>query len=334
MGFLADIIQVRGTIDIAQWIARPWSTRLSGPRCESMAQGLSGSRATRPCSTAESRPNIWSNCVIISNKVFVVTGGGDGIGQDVVLALVNRGARVAAVDISETGLGETVTLAGGVSDRISTHVVDIADRSAVEVLPDAVVKAHGAVDGLINVAGIIHGFVRVNHLAFSDIEHVMNVNFYGVLNMTKTFLPVLLRRPEAHITAVSSMGSFVPVPGQTIYGASKAAVKLLMEGLNSELLDTNVRVNVVFPGTIATNIAVNSGAMTQEESAALPKEIKEMKATPSPVAAEKIVRGIEKKSYHVFIGSDSIMMDKLSRLMPARAAKIVYSRLSAVLPPQ
>ncbi len=273
--------------------------------------------------------------MIISNKVFVVTGGGDGIGQDVVLALVNRGARVAAVDISETGLGETVTLAGGVSDRISTHVVDIADRSAVEVLPDAVVKAHGAVDGLINVAGIIHGFVRVNDLAFSDIEHVMNVNFYGVLNMTKTFLPVLLRRPEAHITAVSSMGSFVPVPGQTIYGASKAAVKLLMEGLNSELLDTNVRVSVVFPGAIATNIAVNSGvAMTQEERAALPKEITEMKMTPSRVAAEKIVRGIEKKSYHVFIGSDAIMMDELSRLMPMRAAKIVYSHMCGLLPPQ
>jgi short-subunit dehydrogenase len=119
-----------------------------------------------------------------------------------------------------------------------------------------------------------------------------------------------------------SIGSFVPVPGQTIYGASKAAVKLLMEGLNSELLDTNVPVSMVFPGAIATNTAVNSGAMTQEQSAALSKE---MKMTPSPVAAEKIVCGIEKKSYHVFIGSDSIMMDKLSRLMPARAAKIAYS---------
>ncbi|MGO9184172.1 SDR family NAD(P)-dependent oxidoreductase [Mycobacterium sp.] len=73
--------------------------------------------------------------MIISNNVFVVTGGGGGIGQDVVLALVNSGARIAAVDISETGLGETVTLAGRDSDRISTHVVDIADRSAVEVHP-------------------------------------------------------------------------------------------------------------------------------------------------------------------------------------------------------
>jgi short-subunit dehydrogenase len=216
-------------------------------------------------------------------------------------------------------------------DRISTHVVDIADRSAVEVLPDAVVQAHGAVDGLINVAGIIHGFARVNDLAFSDIERVMSVNFYGVLNMTKTFLPALLQRPEAHITAVSSMGSFVPVPGQTVYGASKAAVKLLMEGLNSELLDTNVLVSVVFPGAIATNIAVNSGAMTQQEST---EQAKKLNMTPSPVAAEKILRGIEKKSYRIFIGSDSIMMDKLSRLMPVRAAKIIYSQMRDLLPPQ
>jgi short-subunit dehydrogenase len=269
--------------------------------------------------------------VIICNKVFVVTGAGNGIGREVVLALVKRGARVAAVDMSGTGLAETVSLAAGVVDQVSTHVVDITDRSAVEVLPDAVVRAHGTVDGLINVAGIIHGFARVNDLAFGEIERVVNVNFYGVLNMTKAFLPVLLQRPEAHITTVSSMGSFVPVPGQTIYGASKAAVKLLMEGLNSELLDTNVGVSVVFPGAIATNIAVNSGAMTQEESA---EHAKKLKMTPSPVAAEKIVRGIEKKSYHVFIGLDSFLLDKLSRIMPARAAKIIYSQMRDLLPGQ
>jgi short-subunit dehydrogenase len=149
--------------------------------------------------------------------------------------------------------------------------------------------------------------------------------------MTKTFLPILLQRPQAHITAVSSMGSLAPVPGQTIYGASKAAAKLLMEGLSSELQGTNVRVSVVFLGAIDTNIAVNSGAMTQEESTPPAKKVK---MTPSPVAAEKIVCGIEKKSYHVFIGSDSIMLDKLSRLMPARAAKIVYSQMRALLPTQ
>lgn len=267
--------------------------------------------------------------MIISNKVFVVTGGGNGIGRDVVLALVRKGARVAAVDLSEAGLAETMSLAGAFGGHVSTHVVNIADRAAVEALPDAVLEAHGAVDGLVNVAGIIHRFARVNDLTFDEIDKVMNVNFYGVLNMTKTFLPHLLKRPEGHIATVSSMGAFVPVPGQTAYGASKAAVKLLMEGLNSELLDTNVRVTVAFPGAVGTNIAVNSGAMTVEQSKQ-PSTMK-IKMTPSPLAADLVVRAIEKKSYHAFIGSDSKMMDKLSRIMPERAAKIIYSQMRSLL---
>lgn len=267
--------------------------------------------------------------MIISNKVFVVTGGGNGIGRDVVLALLRKGARVAAVDVSETGLAETMSLAGAFGDHVSTHVVNIADRAAVEALPGAVVEAHGAVDGLINVAGIIHRFARVNDLTFDEIDKVMQVNLYGVLNMTKAFLPHLLKRPEGHIATVSSMGAFVPVPGQTVYGASKAAVKLLMEGLNSELLDTNVRVTVAFPGAVGTNIAVNSGAMTVEQSKQ-PNTMK-IKMTPSPVAADLVVRAIEKKSYHAFIGSDSKVMDKLSRIMPERAAKIIYSQMRSLL---
>lgn len=267
--------------------------------------------------------------MIISSKVFVVTGGGNGIGRDVVLALLRKGARVAAVDVSETGLAETVSFAGAFGDHVSTHVVNIADRAAVEALPGAVVAAHGAVDGLVNVAGIIHRFARVNDLTFDEIEKVMNVNFYGVLNMTKAFLPHLLKRPEGHIATVSSMGAFVPVPGQTAYGASKAAVKLLMEGLNSELLDTNVRVTVAFPGAVGTNIAVNSGAMSVEQSKQ-PNTMK-IKLTPSPLAADLIVRAIEKQSYHAFIGSDSKAMDKLSRIMPKRAAKIIYSKMRSLL---
>ncbi|MGV2581085.1 UNVERIFIED_CONTAM: SDR family oxidoreductase [Mycobacterium avium subsp. hominissuis] len=266
--------------------------------------------------------------MIIKGKVFVVTGAGSGIGRDVVFALTDKGARVAAVDNNATALQETAALGRNHSDRISTHILDVTDRMAVSSLPDSVAQEHGVVDGLVNVAGVIHRFARVNDLEFTEIERIMDINFYGILNMTKAFLPVLLKRPEAHITAVSSMGSFVPVPGQTIYGASKAAVKLLMEGLNSELRDTNVGVSVVFPGAIATSIAVNSGAMTAAENAATAAT---MRMTPSPVAAAKIVRGIEKCSYHVFIGADSVLLDKLSRLMPARSAKIVYSQMRDLL---
>jgi len=269
--------------------------------------------------------------MIVRDKVFVVTGAGNGIGREIARVLLNKGARVAAVDLDAAALQESADLAGRFADRISTHALDVTDKSAVTQLPAAVIQAHGVVDGVINVAGVIHSFTRVNDLPFNEIDRVIAVNFYGVLNITKTFLPHLLQRPEAHIAAVSSMGGFVPVPGQTIYGASKAAVKLLMEGLHSELLDTNVGVSVVFPGAIATNIAVNSGAMTQQES---DEQAKRLKMTPPAVAAETIVRGIEKKSYHVFVGSDSSMLDKLCRLMPLRTAKIVYARMRELLPAQ
>ena len=195
----------------------------------------------------------------VQNKVIVVTGGGNGIGRELVLNLLARGASVAAVDVNESALGETVKFAGDKKDKLSTHVVNITDKVAVAALPEQVIARHGAVDGLINNAGIIQPFVKVNELDFAAIERVMDVNFYGTLYMTKAFLPHFLKRPEAHITNLSSMGGFLPVPGQSVYGASKAAVKLLTEGLHSELLNTNVRVTVVFPGAIGTNIAANSG---------------------------------------------------------------------------
>lgn len=265
----------------------------------------------------------------IENKVFVVTGGGNGIGRQLVLQLVRKGASVAAVDISQQGLKETLQAAGDLGGMISLHVIDITDRKAVEGLPEKVIKAHGSVDGLINNAGIIQPFVKLLYLGYPQIEKTMNVNFFGVVYMTKSFLPYLLKRPQGHIVNVSSMGGFLPVPGQTMYGASKAAVKLLTEGLNSELLDTNVRVTVVFPGAIGTNIAVNSGVMTQEQAAK--QDPGQFKTTPPEEAARQIIEGIEKDSYRVLIGNDSRMMDFMSRLNPKGAAKLIYKQMKSLL---
>ena len=195
----------------------------------------------------------------VQNKVFLVTGGANGMGRELVLSLLSKGARVAAVDIDETALQETIDLSGSQRDRLSTHIVDITNRDAVAALPEQIIAEHGAIDGIINNAGIIQPFIRVKDLDYAAIERVMRINFYGTLYMTKEFLPHLLKRPAAHIINISSMGGFLPVPGQTIYGASKAAVKLFTEGLHSELLDTNVNVTIVFPGAIGTNIAKNSG---------------------------------------------------------------------------
>jgi short-subunit dehydrogenase len=263
------------------------------------------------------------------DKIFVVTGGGSGLGRELVLLLLARGAGVAAVDISKRALDETVDLAGGEKAKLTAHIVDITDRKAVEALPLEVLSRHGAVDGLINNAGIIQPFVRLNDLDYEAIRRVMNVNFFGTLYMTKAFLPRLLARPEAHIVNVSSMGGFLPVPGQTVYGASKAAVKLMTEGLYTELLGTNVHVTVVFPGAMNTNIAVNSGVGIELQSGAKQSSFK----TLAPQKAARIVvDAMERNKYRVLVGSDSAMMDFLCRLAPQRAAKLIYSQMKSLLP--
>ena len=264
----------------------------------------------------------------VHNKVIVVTGGGSGMGRELVLNLLSKGAKVVAIDINEPALQETVTLAGNKKDSLTTFVVDITDKVSVEELLNSTLASYGAVDGIINNAGIIQPFIKVNALKYESVERVMNVNFFGTLYMTKTFLPHLLTRPEAHIVNVSSMGGFLPVPGQTIYGASKAAVKLLTEGLHSELTDTNVKVTVVFPGAVNTNITKNSGLNIKPQSSTENRSIKIL----SPAkAAEIIIHGMENNGYRVLVGSDAKFMDFICRLNPAYAAKFIYNKMKAML---
>jgi short-subunit dehydrogenase len=265
----------------------------------------------------------------VQNKVIVVTGGGSGMGRELVLNLLSKGAKVAAIDISNPALQETVALAGSTTDSLSTFVVDITNKTSVERLAENVLARYGFVDGIINNAGIIQPFVKVNDLSYEAIERVINVNLYGTLYLTKIFLPHLLTRPEAHIVNISSMGGFLPVPGQTIYGASKAAVKLLTEGLNSELTNTNVRVTVVFPGAVNTNILKNSGLNIPQPSATANKAPKVL----SPAkAAQVIIDGMEKNQYRVLVGKDAKFMDFFYRLNPKGAAKFIGKKMKSLLP--
>lgn len=265
----------------------------------------------------------------VKNKTIVVTGGGNGIGRELVLNLLGKGAQVAAIDMNEAGLSETMKLAGEKKNNLSTHVLNITDKEAVDLLPEQVIAKHGSVDGIINNAGIIQPFTKVNDLDFDVIERVFNVNLYGTLYLTKAFLPHLLNRPEAHIVNVSSMGGFLPVPGQGIYGAAKAGVKLLTEALSSELKNSNVKVTVVFPGAIGTNIKTNSGA---EENHATEKKNPLIQPLAPAKAAKIIVDGMEKNSSRIFVGTDVKVMDFMYRIHPRFATKLIAKQMKSHIP--
>jgi short-subunit dehydrogenase len=261
-----------------------------------------------------------------ANKVIVVTGAGGGVGRQLVLQLLDKGAAVAAVDINPAALEETRRQAG--TGEVSIHQVDITDKARVKCLPAEVLAVHGKVDGLINNAGIIQDFITLVDLEDQAVERQMDINFYGMMNMTRAFVSALAAQDEAVIANVSSMGGFLPVPGQAVYGASKAAVKIATEGLRMELSQTGIAVSLIIPGGIETDIKKNSGlkdsGITEEA-----KKSAGLKLTSPQKAAEIILRGMEKGKAKILVGSDCRIMDILYRLMPGQAGKMISKVMAA-----
>lgn len=260
----------------------------------------------------------------VVNKKIIVTGAGSGIGRELTLKLLAKGSSVIAVDINGTALEETKKLTNN-NENLQLFIVDISSEESINKFKEDYFKANDKIDGLINNAGIIQKFIYVNNLDMTEINKVMNVNFFGMLRLTKAFLPYMLKNEEAHIVNISSMGGFFPFPGQTVYGASKAAVKIFSEGLYAELLDSKVRVTTVFPGAIRTNIAKNSGIeMTSSNNSA-------MKMTEANVAASLIIDAMEKNKFQVYVGSDAKFMNLLYKINPESAIKYINKKMKEML---
>ncbi len=171
--------------------------------------------------------------------------------------------------------------------------------------------------------------MRVNDLEWDTIDRVVDVNLYGTLHMIKAYLTHLHERPEAHITNISSMGGFLPVQGQAIYGATKAAVRLLSEGLYSELRDTDVGVSVVMPGGVSTEITANSGV--EVPAGAGSAEESRLPVTSPEDAARIIVDGIVDGKLHIYVGKDSVAMNLATRVAPKRATHLIQRQMKAFL---
>ena len=263
----------------------------------------------------------------LDGTVAVVTGAGGGIGRELVSQLVDRGARVAAVDIAQDRLDGTAA-AVAQPERVTTHVVDITDRDAVLALPAELIDVHGVIDVLINNAGVIQPFVPLVDLDFDVVDRMVDVNLHGTVNMCKAFLPHLLDRRAAHLVNVASMGSYVPFPGQTMYGAAKAGVRLLTEGLYAELLGTSVGVTVVMPGATATDISANSGVVVPGIRDA---DASTARTTSAPDAARIILDGIEDGALHVYVGPDAKLMQAAVKIAPQRAIHLIRRQMRRML---
>lgn len=260
-----------------------------------------------------------------SGKVAVITGAGSGIGRALAVQLAERGCIVAVSDINQEGLEGTRKLLEAAGAVCSTHVVDVADRASVEDFAADVVREHGAAHLLINNAGVTL-VDRAEHVKYEDFEWILNINFWGVVHGTKSFLPYMRQVDEAHIVNVSSLFGLVAMPLQTSYNASKFAVRGFTEGLKMELAGSAIGVSCVHPGGIKTSIGKNSrvgdDALSGSKEQLVADFEKAARTTPEK-AASVIIRGIEKKKRRILIGGDAKFVDFVARLFPGSYEKIL-----------
>jgi short-subunit dehydrogenase len=253
-----------------------------------------------------------------TNKNILITGAGSGIGRSLAIKFAEMGAALILTDNNLNGLVASHEKILSITAQCSYYHVDVSDYPAMQELSSAVFEKHGDIDVLINNAGVnlMDQFVDGN---LDDFHWLMNINFWGVVNGVKIFLPSLLRQPEAHIINVSSIFGIMSIPGQAAYNSSKFAVKGFTEALKMELAGTKVKVSSVHPGGVKTEIANNArvGSTTLASRDKLIKEFNKLTYTTADKAAMDIIKGIQRDKRRIMIGWDARIADMIVRLFPS-----------------
>lgn len=232
----------------------------------------------------------------LTGKWVLLTGAASGIGRETCLLLAHEGCNFVLVDIDEAGLKKLEDQLKSMGSRVMAHVVDVTDREQVEKLAEDVHAEIGTLDILVNNAGIGHS-CDLRHTTYDDWHRLMDINFFGPLNMVNAFLPAMIHRGGGQIVNLSTGQVFFPVPTWGAYAASKAALATYSECLTWELGVFNIRVTTVYPGLISTPFyaGVRAGNIGQR---LVLWYINALGSTPQKMAI-KIVKGIRRRRRRV-----------------------------------
>jgi NADP-dependent 3-hydroxy acid dehydrogenase YdfG len=269
-----------------------------------------------------------------AGKIAVVTGAGSGIGQALAIELARSGASVAISDVNTEGLAVTEERLKAIGAPVKSDRLDVTEREAFELYADAVKEHFGKVNQIYNNAGIAFaGDIEVTE--FKDIEKVMDVDFWGVVNGTKVFLPHLIESGDGHVINVSSVFGLFSVPGQAAYSAAKFAVRGFTEALRQEmeLAGHPVKVTTVHPGGIKTNIVRNMTAVDSVDKKKLTKTFDKRLANTSPEKAARIILdGVRKNKARVLVGPDATALDLIVRITGSGYHRLFSTVMSRMVP--
>ncbi|HXI08031.1 MAG TPA: SDR family oxidoreductase [Bradyrhizobium sp.] len=269
----------------------------------------------------------------INGSAAAVTGAASGIGRALAIELAARGCDLAIADRDEAGLAAAAAELAGSGRKVTTHRLDVSDPDQIRAFAREAVAAHPGLNIVVNNAGValLGQFSEIDQAQF---EWLMNINFWGVVHGTRAFLPHLANRPSAHVVNISSIFGIIAPPGQTAYCAAKFAVRGFSESLRHELSLTNspVKLSVVHPGGIKTNIARNMRmgvAVTDNarRAEAIDRFDNSFAKTTAQAAAKTIIAGIEKNAPRILIGGDARFMDLLQRFRPGTYWNVLARRI-------
>jgi short-subunit dehydrogenase len=269
----------------------------------------------------------------LNGKVVAITGAGSGIGRALAVLAAKRGARLALSDWNKAGLDETAELLGtGV--EMTTAQVDVSDREAVAAWADAVVANFGTVNMIVNNAGVsVAGdFLE---MSYEDLDWIVGINFTGVANGTKEFLPHLIASGDGYLVNISSLFGLISMPGNSAYNATKYAVRGLTEAIREEMLIAKhpVGVTCVHPGGIKTGIARHGRKTASQDAEALDKFFDEKLARMTPDKAARIILdGALAHKPRVLVGIDAHLIHQFGRIAGARYQDVFAAASKRMMP--
>lgn len=264
------------------------------------------------------------------NAVALITGAASGIGRSLAIQAAGRGAHVIAVDVNRAGLAETNQLAGG---KLELHQLDVSDADAILAFAQQIVPMlQGRPLLLVNNAGVALASGPFSETTLADFDWVLRINLFGVIRMTKAFLPYLIQTSQGHIVNVSSVFGLAGVQHQSAYCTAKFGVRGFTETLRMELMDTGIGVTTVHPGGIDTNIARaarlgDGGFVTKAMHKQGAISFKEAAKTTPDEAARQIWAGVEHRKVRVVIGADGRLIDRVTRLFPSGYTKMIKKQI-------
>ena len=271
----------------------------------------------------------------VDGKVVVITGAGSGIGRELAVLAARRGALLAISDWNTEGLAETVDLAKAAGAReLRSDVLDVADRGAMGTYAAAVAEQFGTVNMVVNNAGVtVTG--DFEDMEYKDFDWIVGINFLGVVNGTKEFLPHLIASGDGSVVNISSLFGLISMPGQTAYNATKYAVRGFTEALREEMLVNRhpVTVTCIHPGGIKTGIARHGRKTRGQDAAAIDGLFEKKLARMSPEKAARIIldAAVAGKARQL-VGLDAHLLHHFAKLTGSRYQDVVARVAGRIIP--